>query len=80
MCRLRHSVAAPCPSLWPRIPDVKVIQAPQVAQIADGDKKVIAEVMLELSDHVNKLQHQMADLMARVEYLEANALAKVAAA
>jgi len=73
------------PSL--QAPTVRVVQPPAiahmpseaVAELHDGLRNCATSV-LEIVDHVNSILNQNADLMARVEYLERVALAKVEAA
>ena len=60
-----------------------IAEAPQpqvklIAPAGDGDSesnRVFAAAMLEMSDHVNRLAQENADLMARVDYIERHALA-----
>ena len=79
------AVAEMLPSL--QAPTVRVVQQPaiahlpaeNVAELQEGLKNCATSV-LEIVEHVNRLLNENADLMARVDYLERVALAKVEAA
>lgn len=68
---IRAAVEQALPALVSQ-PAVRVIQGPQTAQI---DVQPLAQGMLELSEHVNRILNENADLMARVEFLEKHAIA-----
>lgn len=40
-------------------------------------QKIMSDALVEMAEHVNRLLRENADLMARVEYLERHALARV---
>jgi len=72
------AVAEMLPSIQP--PQLKVIQAPAQLPSDSGwqhGQKVITDALVEMAEHVNRLLRENADLMARVEYLERHALARV---
>jgi len=49
--------------------------APRAA-VPDDGAKAMAEAVLVLSEHVNRLLNDCADLAARVEFLEKHAIAR----
>ncbi len=54
---------------------LKVIQGP--AQDTSEAYKAMAQAVLEMSEHVNRLQFESAELRAEVEFLKRHAVAKV---
>ncbi len=68
---IRAAVEQALPALVSQ-PAVRVIQGPQTPAI---DVQPLAQGMLELSEHVNRILNENADLMARVEFLERHAIA-----
>jgi len=81
---VRAAVAEMLPSIQAPL---RVVQPPAIAHMtadsATGIKdaqKHIAIAVLEVSEHVNRLLLENADLRARIEYIERVALAKVEAA
>jgi len=79
---VRAAVDAALPALMPA--QIKVIEQRPQGAITDGGEalqlrehiKALATANLEISEHLNSVLVQCADLMERVEYLERHALAK----
>lgn len=67
---VRAAVEAALPALVSQ-PAVKVIQGPQMSP---NDLQAVAQGMLEMSEHVNKVLNENADLRARIEFLESRAI------
>jgi len=71
----REALTSALPEILSRQP--KVLGLPQLANSSSDDTRKIADALLELSEHVNRLLRENADLTARLEFVERNALAKV---
>lgn len=77
---VRQAVEAALPGMIP--PAVKVIESRQsvpdetVKQLEDANR-VAANALIEVVEHVNSLLRDRAEMMARIEYLENHAIAKV---
>lgn len=77
---VRQAVEAALPGMIP--PAVKVIESRanvpddtlQQLQAAD---RVTSQALIEFSEHINSLLRDRAEMMARIEYLETHAIAKV---
>lgn len=81
---VRAAVAEMLPSIQAPL---RVVQPPTIAHMpADSATEIklaqkhIATAVLEVSEHVNRLMLENADLRARIEYIERVALARVEAA
>lgn len=78
MPMIREAVDAALPDRTQAPPRLVIEStAQQVTHNTDDNSKLIADAMLEMSDHVTRMQRENADLMARVEFLEKYAVAKV---
>lgn len=81
---VRSAVEGMLPALVPSVPPVKVIehapqgQLPSSAELAELREsiRVLANANLEISDHLQTVLRENADLMARLEFVERHALAK----
>lgn len=71
----REALQGALPQLLAQQP--KVIQQQPAPQLPSGDAKALANALLELSQHMQTLQRENAELMARVEFLEKHALGRV---
>lgn len=75
---IRAAVEGMLPTLVAQ-PAVKVIQGPG-PQSENPDVPALARGVLEMAEHAMRLENDYADLLARVEFLEKHAIAKVQAA
>lgn len=79
---VRAAVEAALPAMLPQ--PVKIINEPRQAALPDltqldklrEDIRMLAVANLEISEHLNPIAQKLADLMARVEFIEQNALAR----
>lgn len=79
---VRAAVEAALPAMIPQ--PVKVIEQVQQQALPDltqmdklrEDIRMLAVANLEISEHLNPIAEKLADLMARVEFIEQNALAR----
>lgn len=79
---VRAAVEAALPALIPQ--PVKIIEQVREKALPDltqmdklrEDIRMLAVANLEISEHLNPISQKLADLMARVEFIEQNALAK----
>lgn len=81
---VRAAVEGMLPTMIPSVPTVKVIEHqpqgafPSGTEIADLREsiRVLANANLEISDHLQSVLSEYADVMARLEFVERHALAR----